>query len=150
MPTSIEIKVAGTQILGNSSSYNVTGLSANTTYYGWAMAVDGSENESVIVASTPTFLQTLSRNPVPTNPSNFATFLATMNQGLFGGTGSGNFTTTPYTGLKNLPSFLVGVPISKGINVDVYPCAFDSGPIHAYGFRDVVWDTNEVMSPAQS
>jgi hypothetical protein len=58
IPTSMEIKVAGTKIPGNSSSYNVTGLSANTTYYGWAMAVDESGNESIIVASTPAFLQT--------------------------------------------------------------------------------------------
>jgi len=68
MPTSMEIKVAETQIPGNSSSYNVTGLFVNTTYYGWAMAVDGSENEFVIVASTPTFLQTLSLIPIPTTP----------------------------------------------------------------------------------
>ena len=58
MPTSAEIKVLGTQIPGNSSSYSATGLSANTTYYGWAMAVDGSGNESVIVASTPPVLMT--------------------------------------------------------------------------------------------
>jgi hypothetical protein len=58
IPTSMEIKVAGTKIPGNSSSYNVTWLSANTTYYGWAMAVDVSGNESIIVASTPAFLKT--------------------------------------------------------------------------------------------
>jgi hypothetical protein len=58
MPTSTEIKVAGAKIPGNSTSHNVTGLSANTTYYGWAMAVDVSGNESIIVASTPAFLQT--------------------------------------------------------------------------------------------
>ena len=55
-PAFMEIKVAGTQIPGNSSSYNVIGLSANTTYYGWAMAIDKSRSESVVVASTPTFL----------------------------------------------------------------------------------------------
>jgi hypothetical protein len=33
-------------------------LSANTTYYGWARAVDLSGNKSVIVASTPAFLKT--------------------------------------------------------------------------------------------
>ena len=32
--TSMEIKVAGTQIPGNSSSYSATWLYANTTYYG--------------------------------------------------------------------------------------------------------------------
>jgi hypothetical protein len=58
MPTSTQIKVAGAKIPGNSTSHNVTGLSANTTYYGWAMAVDVSGNESIIVASTPAFLQT--------------------------------------------------------------------------------------------
>ena len=40
MPTSAEIKALGTQIPGNLSSYSAMGLSANTTYYGWAMAVD--------------------------------------------------------------------------------------------------------------
>ena len=95
-PTYTEIKVAVTQIPGNTSSVNVTEFSANTTYYGWAMAVDGSGNESVIVASTPTFLQTLSRIPVPTIPSNFVTSLATMTLGQFGGTG---VTTTPFTGI---------------------------------------------------
>ena len=57
-PTSMEIKIAVAQIPGNSSSYNVTGLSANTMYYEWAMAVDESGNESIIVASTPAFLKT--------------------------------------------------------------------------------------------
>jgi len=51
MPTSMEIKVAGTRIPGNSSSYDVTGLSTNTTYYGRAMAVDGYGNEFVIYCS---------------------------------------------------------------------------------------------------
>jgi hypothetical protein len=57
MHTSMEIKVAGIQVPGNSLSYNVTWLSANTTYYGWAMADDVSRNESVVVASTPAFLK---------------------------------------------------------------------------------------------
>ena len=30
-----------------------------------------------------------------------------------------------------------------GINNDAYACAFDSGPIHAYGLRESVWDNNE-------
>jgi hypothetical protein len=55
-PTSMEIKVAGAQIPGNSSSYNLIGLSTDTTYYGWVMAVDGSGNESVSVATAQTFL----------------------------------------------------------------------------------------------
>ncbi len=122
-PTSLEIKVAGAKIPGTSASYNVTGLSATTTYYGWAMAVDGTGNESVIVASTPTSLQT---------SSNFVTSLANMVEGQFGGIG---VTTTPFAGLKDLPSFLVGVPMTKGINSYAYACAFDNGPIHAYGFR---------------
>jgi hypothetical protein len=78
MPISIEIKVIGAHIPGNSSSYIATRLSANTTYYGWDMAVDGSGNESVIVASTPTFVESLSLIPTPTIPSNFETSLETM------------------------------------------------------------------------
>ena len=58
IPTSAEIKANGAQIPGNSSSYNFTRLSANTSYYGWAMAVDVCGNESIIVASTPVFLKT--------------------------------------------------------------------------------------------
>ena len=135
-PTSMEIKVAGAQIPGNSSSYNLTRLYANTTYYGWAMAVDGSGNESVIVASTPTFLQTLSSNPIPTTPSNFGTSLASMTHGLFGGS---LVEATPYNGLQNLPSFLVGGPMTKAINTLVYACAFDRGPIHAYVLRASYW-----------
>jgi hypothetical protein len=33
--------------------------------------------------------------------------------------------------------------MSKGVNVDVYPCAFDSGSIHAYGFRASGWFNTE-------
>jgi hypothetical protein len=54
----MEIKAAGAKIPGNPSSNNVKGLSANTTYYGWVMAVDVSGNDSVIVASTPSSLKT--------------------------------------------------------------------------------------------
>jgi hypothetical protein len=51
---------------------------------------------------------------------------------------------TPYTGLMNLPSFLVGVPMTKDINNNVYTCEFERGPIHAYGLRmDPNWHTNE-------
>ncbi len=39
IPTFDEIRVLGTKIPGNSSSYNVQGLSANNTYYGWALVV---------------------------------------------------------------------------------------------------------------
>lgn len=70
--------------------------------------------------------------PVPTIPTNFVTSSANMAQGVFGGTG---FSATPYTGLINLPIFLVGVPMTKGINSKVYACAFNVSPIHAYGFR---------------
>jgi len=49
---------------------------------------------------------------------------------------------SPYTGIKSLPSFIVGVPMTKGINSAAYFCAFDSGPIHAYGFRKNHWNTN--------
>jgi hypothetical protein len=79
--------------------------------------------------------------PVPTIPSNFVTSLSNMDQGMFGGTG---FSATPYTGIKNLPKFLVGVPMTKAINSNVYACAFDVSPIHAYGFRMAPnWAENE-------
>ena len=42
-----------------------------------------------------------------------------------------------------MPSFLVGVPMTKGINNMAYACAFDSGPIHAYKFRSNLWNNNE-------
>jgi hypothetical protein len=135
----MEMKFAGTQIPGNSSSYNVTGLSANTSYYGWAMAVDVSGNESVIVASTPAFLQTLAWIPVPTNPSNFAISESDMP---YLGPSTGD---TPYSGIQNVPAFLVGVPYTKNIGNAAYPCAFDRGGIHAYGFRENNWP----LSPAE-
>ena len=135
----MEIKVAETQIPGNSSSYNVTWLSANTTSYGWAIAVDGSGNESVIAASSPTFLQTSSRIPIPTNPSNFAISESDMP---YLGPSTGD---TPYSGIQNVPAFLVGVPYTKNIGNAAYPCAFDRGGIHAYGFRENNWP----LSPAE-
>jgi len=57
-PKSIEIKASGARIDGNATSLNVGGLTPNQSYYGWAMAVDKSGNESLIVASTPVFLET--------------------------------------------------------------------------------------------
>jgi len=60
-----------------------------------------------------------------------------MVQAQFGGSG---FAATPFSALKNLPSFLVRVPITKDINATAYACAFDSGLIHAYGFRSSAWN----------
>ena len=79
--------------------------------------------------------------PVPTTPSNFVSSLATMTPCMFGGS---VFAATPYTGLKDLPSFLVGAPMINAIQYNVYACAFDSGPVHAYGFRHQLWGSNEL------
>lgn len=57
-------------------------------------------------------------------------------------TGSGE-AATPYAGLQNLPGFLVGVPMTKGINNRAFPVSFDGGGIHAYGFRDSRWSSDE-------
>jgi hypothetical protein len=70
--------------------------------------------------------------PVPIIPSNFVTSLADMVQGQFGGSG---LSSTPHTGLINLPNVLVGVPMIKAINNIAYACSVDRGPIHAYGLR---------------
>ena len=49
-----------------------------------------------------------------------------------------------FIGIINLPSYLVEVPMTKGINNIVYACEFDSGPIHSYGFKmDPDWLENE-------
>jgi len=63
-----------------------------------------------------------------------------MTSGMFGGSRA---ISTPYNGIINLPSFLIGVPMTKCINNDAYACAFDSGPIHAYGFRSSLWNNYE-------
>jgi hypothetical protein len=74
---------------------------------------------------------------IPTVPSNFVKSLAIMNQGSFG---RYELSATPHTGLKNLPSFLIGVPLTNTINNTAYACAFNSGPIYACGFRTPVWN----------
>ena len=57
-PTSIEIKALGTQIPGDVTSFDGEGLTANQSYYGWAMAVDKSGNESLTFASNSSILST--------------------------------------------------------------------------------------------
>ena len=108
------------------------------------MAVDGSGNESVIVASTSAFLQTLSLTPIPTTPSSFVTSLVIMTPGMFGGS---VLSATPYSGMENLPIFLVGVPMTKAINNNDYACALDSGLIHAYGLRVPAWTHGGLTEP---
>ncbi len=48
---------------------------------------------------------------------------------------------TPYEGLQNLPEFLVGVPMTKGVNRTI-SASFTLGHIHAYGFRHSGWPGN--------
>ncbi len=56
-------------------------------------------------------------------------------------TGSG-LSGTPYVGVRNLPAFLVGVPMTKGIN-QIVQASFTAGGIHAYGFRNQAWGQGE-------
>lgn len=51
-------------------------------------------------------------------------------------------TNTPYEGIANLPDFLVGVPFTRGINGS-YTFSFDSGGIHAYGFKASGWSADQ-------
>ena len=106
--------------------------------YSWS---NTDANISVITGS-PNSIYYLNNTmiPVPTIPSNFVTSLSSMAQGVFGGTGT---STTPYHGITNLPNFLVGVPMTKGININSYACDFNVSPIHAYGFRISPWGSNE-------
>ena len=57
-PTAAEIKASGTALTGNATSSTLTGLSANTTYFGWLLARDQVGNESAVVASVPASLTT--------------------------------------------------------------------------------------------
>lgn len=83
--------------------------------------------------------------PVPSaaTESLVATSLATMDQNSIDAS-----TNTPYAGIANLPDFLVGVPFTKNINWDPTnqnekTFSFDSGGIHAYGFRDLTWAADQ-------
>jgi hypothetical protein len=57
-PSATELKTLGFFLLGNTMAYNVTGLSTYASYYGLAMTVDRSGNESIIGSSTPQVLMT--------------------------------------------------------------------------------------------
>jgi hypothetical protein len=63
-----------------------------------------------------------------------------MVQGQFGGS---VVSISPYTGIKSIPSFLVGDIMTIGINSTANLCSFDSGPIHAYGLRTNLLITNQ-------
>jgi len=74
--------------------------------------------------------------PIPTNISNFAISRFNMASGSLD-------TATPYNEIYMLPLFFVGVPITKDINNTAYPCSFDGGGIHAYGFRNTGYPSRE-------
>ena len=57
-------------------------------------------------------------------------------------TGSG-LSGTPYVGVRDLLAFLIGVPMTKGIN-QIVQASFTAGGIHAYGFRNTGWGQGEL------
>ena len=130
--TAAQVRASGVALPGTTTNCIFTGLDRAPFYYGWVVAARG-DYESVVMLITPAQITMI---PVPIIPSNFAISLATMAQGHLGG-------AAPYTGLISLPSPLVGVHMTKGINHNAYACAFDRGPIHAYGIRTNPWNNYE-------
>jgi hypothetical protein len=88
-------------------------------------------------------ISALNSIPIPRGGMSLATSMANMAAGVFD-TGGG-VSATPYSALKNLPAFLVGVPMTKGINNKAYSVSFDGGGIHAYGFRSSGWSNDETL-----
>jgi hypothetical protein len=72
------------------------------------------------------------RYPIPIVPSAFA--ISTQNMAP-----RSLEPDTPFDGIHDLPRFLVGVPVAKGINNEVYSCSFDEGDIRAYELKFVGW-----------
>jgi len=129
-PTAAHVRAPGGALPCSTTNYTFTGL-VRGTYYGRVVAARDSYEPDVI-PSTPAQI-TLQAVPVPTIPSNFATSAADMP---YLGPSSGD---TPYLGIQNVPVFLVGVPYTRNIGNAAYPCEFDRGDIHAYGFRQNTW-----------
>jgi hypothetical protein len=135
-PTAAQVMASGVSLPGTTTNYTFIGLDSDAAYYGWAVATRQSY-ESAVMASTPAALQTASTwIPVPTIPSDFAISQISMASGSLE-------PSTPHDGIYNLPSFLVGVPITRSINNPVFSCSFDRGGIHAYGFRNTGYAQGE-------
>lgn len=58
VPSAVDIKANGVALAGTTTIYPATGLTPNTTYYGWLLAKDNFGNESAVAASTPATLTT--------------------------------------------------------------------------------------------
>jgi hypothetical protein len=56
-PTSTQVIASGVAISGNTTSYSLTSLDRDSTYYGWAVATRYGY-ESDVMPSTPAFLKT--------------------------------------------------------------------------------------------
>jgi len=128
-PPASQVIASGVALLGSTTNYTFTGLDRATYYYGWVVATRGSM-ESDVMPNTPAQITMI---PVPINSSNFAISESDMP---YIGPNSGE---TPYSGIQNVPPFLVGVPYTRNIDDAAYLCAFDRGDIHAYGFRLSTW-----------
>jgi hypothetical protein len=131
-PSVSEMKAFGTSISGSFTTYTFTGLDQNANYYASILVVKGT-NEFDAKASTPTFVKTLPYTiPIPKTPSNFAISQSDMPYG-------SSSVDTPYSGIQNVPAFLVGVLYTKTIGNSAYRCAFDSWDLHAYCFEQNDW-----------
>ena len=81
-------------------NYTFTGIDRTTCYYGWVVATMGSF-ESDVMPNTPAQITMI---PVPIIPSNFAISESDIP---YIRPRSGE---TPYSGIQNMPPFLVGAP----------------------------------------
>jgi hypothetical protein len=134
-------------VFGGSTKYDASGDSIIDTvvhkfFAGASFTID-TRSYIWFFTRTPVNegIAALNSIPIPRGGMSLATSTATMAAGVFD-TGGG-FSATPYSALKNLPAFLVGVPMTKGINNRTYSVAFDGGGVHAYGFRSSGWSNEE-------
>jgi hypothetical protein len=135
-----------TTVFGGSPKYDASGDSRVDTvvykYFPSASFRISTRSYMWFFTRTPESEGVAALNSIPVPRSgNLVASRANMSIGVFD-TGSGD-SATPFRGMKNLPGFLVGVPMTKGINVRDNPVKFDSGGIHAYGFRQTGWTSSE-------